>query len=212
MNVSRLTFTKETKDKMSKPLTHFERGKLRWDKIKELENEGKLAMAKNRQEILNLMGAPAGYSVVYGWLSTQIRKGYIKEVLTGFDKHNQPEYEYYTSGGPSHDPTWKRAAESKKANRKSMEVRKATREAVKKLQTVMSSPSAPTSETTTVSPANATETVMVSKLDVPSGSNISMVIKYKELSIELHGVDTMVVAALLDTIISKTNSTIEKTA
>ena len=43
MEISRLIFTKETKEKMNKELTRKEKGKLRYKKLEELANNGKLA-------------------------------------------------------------------------------------------------------------------------------------------------------------------------
>lgn len=95
MEVSRLTFTKETKEKMEKPLSHFQKGKLRWDKLTELEKSGKLSVAKNRQEVMGMLGLGSEYGAGYSWVSNMISRGSIKEILTGFDKYNNPEYEYH---------------------------------------------------------------------------------------------------------------------
>lgn len=95
MNVSRLTFTKETKEKMEKGINHFKKGELRWQKLQELEDTGKLSKARNRQDITSMMGLGTGYGAPYTWLSHMISRGSIKEVLLGFDRNKRPEYEYH---------------------------------------------------------------------------------------------------------------------
>ena len=95
MEVSRLTFTKETKDKMEKGINQFRKGELRWQKLQELEDTGKLSKARNRQDITSMMGLGTGYGAPYTWLSNMINRGSIKEILLGFDKNERPEYEYH---------------------------------------------------------------------------------------------------------------------
>ena len=95
MEVSRLTFTKETKENMEKPITHYKKGELRWKKLQELEDTGKLSKARNRQDITSMMGLGTGYGAPYAWLSHMISRGSVKEILLGFDKNKKPEYEYH---------------------------------------------------------------------------------------------------------------------
>lgn len=95
MEISRLTFSKETKDKMEKGISHYKKGELRWQKLQELEDTGKLGKARNRQDITSMMGLGTGYGAAYAWLSKMISRGSIKEILLGFDKNERPEYEYH---------------------------------------------------------------------------------------------------------------------
>ena len=104
MNVSKLTFTRETKEKMSKQLSHFEKGKLRWERLKELDSSGELDKARNRREISGMLGLGHNYGAGYSWISNMISRGHVKETLLGFNKYNQPEYEYSIISQPVYKP------------------------------------------------------------------------------------------------------------
>ena len=110
MEISRLTFTKETKDKMEKGISQFRKGELRWQKLQELENTGKLSKARNRQDITSMMGLGTGYGAPYTWLSNMISRGSIKEILLGFDKNERPEYEYHLTN--ENKPNYERFGKS----------------------------------------------------------------------------------------------------
>lgn len=110
MEISRLTFTKETKDKMEKGISHFKKGELRWKKLQELEDTGKLSKARNRQDITNMMGLGTGYGAPYTWVSNMISRGSIKEILLGFDKNERPEYEYHLTN--KNKPNYERFGKS----------------------------------------------------------------------------------------------------
>ena len=102
MEVSRLTFTKETKAKMSKPLNPRERGVLRWQKLKELDSSGLLSKAKNRADISKMLGLGDGYGLGYNWVSSQINKGYLQENIYGADSNGKMEFEYHIVGEPDY--------------------------------------------------------------------------------------------------------------
>ena len=163
MEVSRLTFTKETKEKMEKPIDHFKKGQLRWKKLHELENSGKLCIARNRQDILQMMGLSLGYGAPYSWLSNMIVRGHLKETLTGFDKSQKPEYEYHIVGQPDYD----------------FRARKNTKKATAKKDT-----------------DNTTTAVVVTS----PVSETKMVIKYKDLAIELYNIDASIVKGIIETL------------
>lgn len=98
MEVSRLIFTKETKDKMNNSLSKREKGRLRWAKLIELDNDGRLAVAKNRYEVANMVGV-INKQVGYSWVSNLIRRKKITETLTGVNQYGQAEYEYHLGSG-----------------------------------------------------------------------------------------------------------------
>ncbi len=98
MKVSRLIFTKETKDKMNKSLNKREKGRLRSAKLKELDNDGRLAVAKNRYEVASMVGV-SNKQVGYNWVSTLIKRKKITEILTGVNQYGQAEYEYHLGSG-----------------------------------------------------------------------------------------------------------------
>lgn len=99
MEISRLTFRKETKEKMeSKPLTAMEKGRLMWQKIEDAEKNGRLQQAKSRVDVANI----AGYTNDkrgYSWASNMIKRGAILETIYGPGEYtyaigNAPKFEY----------------------------------------------------------------------------------------------------------------------
>lgn len=104
MEVSRLTFTKETQEKMNKPLNHFQRGELRWKRIKECEANGKLGKARNRMDIVEMLGGARTYGAIYSWTCNMISRGHIKETLSGIGKDGKMEYEYSVIKSPNFTP------------------------------------------------------------------------------------------------------------
>lgn len=97
MEISRLTFRKETKEAIEKELTPKEKGELRWERLKELEKDGRLSLVKTRKEL----AAAAGYDEDelhqgVSWVFRLINNGHITETLLGFNnKTKTPEYEYH---------------------------------------------------------------------------------------------------------------------
>lgn len=104
MEISRLSFTKETKEKMSKELNKFQRGKLRWAKLREAEANGKLDFAKNRYEVANLCGyTEAERSQGHGWVTRKILNHQLQETLHGVGKDGRMEYEYHILADPDYE-------------------------------------------------------------------------------------------------------------
>lgn len=104
MEISRLIFTKETKDKMEQGLNKLQRGKLRWEKLKEAEDNGKLLMAKNRYEVANM----AGFTTTekkkgYNWVSNMIRRGQLQEHIYSIGGNGKMEYEYKLGERPDYE-------------------------------------------------------------------------------------------------------------
>lgn len=93
MEISRLIFTKETKEKIDKGLSPQLKGKLRWDKLKEAENNGVLQQAKNRIDVGKIVGLEND-KTAYSWVSGLISKKAIIETLDGFE-NNKPVYTYH---------------------------------------------------------------------------------------------------------------------
>ena len=104
MEISRLTFTKETKEKMEKELNGFQKGKLRWEKLKEADREGRLSLAKNRYELSNLAGFASNEAKRgYQWIAARISKGQIKETIHQLGTNGKMEYEYHLGEEPDYD-------------------------------------------------------------------------------------------------------------
>lgn len=104
MEISKLIFTKETKDKMGKELNKMQRGRLRWEKLKQAEEEGKLMLAKNRHEVANLAGfMPSEKERGYQWVSRLIGRGQMKETVYGIGENGLVEHEYKLVGRPDYE-------------------------------------------------------------------------------------------------------------
>lgn len=170
MNVSRLTFTKETKEKMKKSISRFKVGQLRWEKLKELDETGKLSSAKNRTDITSMMGLGTDYGAPYNWVSNLISDGYVSETLTGFNSSQKPEYEYHIIKQRTYE-------EKPKAKTKT--------------KTVLPQ----------VQPKPTMEQPLVGKVfEVPTNNEAKVVIKYKELAIEIYNVSDDVIKGIVETL------------
>lgn len=177
MNVSRLTFTKETKEQMEKPISQFKKGELRWKKLEELESTGKLSLAKNRRDITSMMGLGTGYGTAYTWVSNMISRGSIDEILLGFDKNDRPEYEYHLTG--VNRPNYKKVGRANvpKPNKSSVGDK-------------------------TVKPV--VENFPSGKVyTVPVNDGAKMVIRYKDLTIEINNVGDEVIQRIIETLANK---------
>lgn len=84
MEVSRLIFTKETKKKMEKGISPQEKGRLRWERLKEAETSGLLQKAKTRADIGKIVGIE-NYQTAYSWVSSMVSKKALIETVVGFD-------------------------------------------------------------------------------------------------------------------------------
>lgn len=130
MEVSRIIFKKETKEKMEKELNRLQRGKLRWEKLKEAEKEGKLNMAKTRYEVANLVGFTSGErDRGYNWVTGKIRSGQLKETIHKLGEYGRMEYEYYIVKDPDYnrkhaqESRWTSHVKTPKAGTKSLKER-----------------------------------------------------------------------------------------
>lgn len=173
MEISRLTFTKETKEKMEKGISQFKKGELRWKKLQELEDTGKLSKARNRQDIISMMGLGTGYGAPYTWLSHMIVRGSIKEILLGFDKNDRPEYEYHLTN--ENRPNYERFG---KSNRPKPSRASALEQPVIVERATMA----------------ATDTTVVTT---------KATIKYGDLVIELEGIDSRIIENIVSKLANK---------
>lgn len=115
MEISRLIFSKETKNKIEKDLNASQRGQLRWDRIKEADRHGSLAMAKNRNEVANLAGfTKENKDRGYQWVSNMILRKHLQEIAQGIGKNGRIEYEYHVLSDP--DYSRKKARDARLAN------------------------------------------------------------------------------------------------
>ena len=99
MEVSKLSFTKKTQDKMNKKMSVREKGKVMFARLQELEADGTLSKAKTRADVARLVGyteerAKAGYS----WVSNLISRGHIRETILEWTPSGKMVAEYHTTG------------------------------------------------------------------------------------------------------------------
>lgn len=99
MEVSKLTFKKETKDKMGKQMSVREKGKILFSRLQELEADGTLSKAKTRADVARLVGYPeerakAGYT----WVSNLISRGHMSETIQEWTPSGKMIAEYHTTG------------------------------------------------------------------------------------------------------------------
>lgn len=82
-----------------KNMTVREKGKVLFNRLKELDNDGTLSKAKSRADVARLVGyseerAKAGYS----WVSNLISRGHISETILEWTPSGKMVAEYHTTG------------------------------------------------------------------------------------------------------------------
>lgn len=99
MEVSRIIFKKETKDKMKKEMTVREKGKVLFARLQELEADGTLSKAKTRADVARLVGCPEERAKAgYAWVSNLIRRGHVSETIQEWTPSGKMIAEYHTTG------------------------------------------------------------------------------------------------------------------
>lgn len=89
------------KEAMNRELTHTEKGKLRWARLKELDHSGELSFVKSRRELATAAGYSEKEQITKGisWIYRLIKNGCVTETLLGFNNDTKtPEYEYHLTG------------------------------------------------------------------------------------------------------------------
>ena len=85
---------------MKEELSGPRKGELRWNKIKDADDNGILSHAKNRYEVANIAGySSAERSKGYQWVANLIRRGHLQEIMHGLN-NGKFEYEYHVVGEP----------------------------------------------------------------------------------------------------------------
>lgn len=103
MEVSRLTFTKDTKNKMTKGLNRRQQGKLRFERLKEAEANGLLQKAKTRSEVAQLAGfTREQYKTGHSWVSNMLVRKHLIERISGMGMNGRAEYEYHLGSEPDY--------------------------------------------------------------------------------------------------------------
>ena len=98
MEVSRLTFRKETKDKMKKEITVREKGRILFDRLRELDEDGTLSKASSRADVARLVGYSEERSKAgYAWVSNLIRRGHLEETIREWTPSGKMVAEYHVA-------------------------------------------------------------------------------------------------------------------
>ena len=93
MEVSKLTFTPDFQEKTTKTISRRKKGSLRKKLLDKAEQNGKLQLCKNRNDVGELLGIPKGLKTRQ-YVYNVIKRGELTETLVG--THNgKKEYEYH---------------------------------------------------------------------------------------------------------------------
>ena len=96
MLASKVSVSEETKNKSK--LNVFQKGALRFEKLKNADNNGTLTAAKNRIDVAYICGYPEEQKGNgYAWVSRMIRQGVLAETVRYFD-NGKAINEYHTTG------------------------------------------------------------------------------------------------------------------
>ena len=91
---ARVIFTKNFQDSMNKKLSAFEIGKLRWEKLKELEESGKLESITNRYDLCRAIGMneESIRGIGTSWVSNLLRRKHLHEYKVYLDGKIEKRY------------------------------------------------------------------------------------------------------------------------
>lgn len=93
MNVSKVTFSQEFKEKFNKKISPQEKGRLRWERLVELDKIGALQNITSRKDLalaVGIQNLPAGVT----WVASMVKQGVLIETLTGYNNY-KAVYEYH---------------------------------------------------------------------------------------------------------------------
>lgn len=106
---ARVIFSRDFREKAEKPLNSYEVGKLRWEKLEELNNRGLLQNVTNRYKLCEAIGMTKeqARSVGYSWACNLIHRKYLAERVIGRDEYGNYKYQYSILKKPSFGATRK---------------------------------------------------------------------------------------------------------
>lgn len=137
MEVSKLSFTKKTQDKMNRSMSVREKGRVLFARLQELEADGTLSKAKSRADVARLVGYPeerakAGYS----WISNLISRGHVSETIQEWTPSGRMVAEYHTTGStPDYG-----YGEAGRRRAKKQAIAKAAEETIKREKVIANTP------------------------------------------------------------------------
>ena len=94
MEVSRITFTKETLAKLKRGMSAQDKGRVLYERLCEASDNGLLAQCKTRRDVAELVGYNADTKAQrqrgYSWITNLLRRKHVSEVLVA-----PGEYQYF---------------------------------------------------------------------------------------------------------------------
>ena len=89
---------------MEKGLNKRQRGRLRFERLKEASENGELQKAKTRADVARLVGfTSAQYKTGYSWVMNMITRKHLIERISGIGKNGRAEYEYHIGTDPDYN-------------------------------------------------------------------------------------------------------------
>lgn len=115
MLASNVIISEETRKKNQ--LNRRQQGKLRYQRLQELEQSGALSNASTRNELAELLGYPKGSKTGISWVNNMVNRGYIKEYIAGTEKGKVMKEFHLTSKTPDYDFSQAKAKNKAKENK-----------------------------------------------------------------------------------------------
>lgn len=101
MFASRLTVSEDTLKKNQ--LNRRQQGKLRYERLKELDQSGEISFATTRNELAQMLGYREGDKTGISWVNNLVNRGYLTEHLTGKSGGKVRKEFHLTSKEPDYD-------------------------------------------------------------------------------------------------------------
>lgn len=118
MFVSKLTVSDELKQNNLSPQ---EKGRLRWQRLKEIDASGELQFIKTRKELAVACGFQEGEAKGLSWAGNLYQRGYLSEVNVGFENGKKIKEFHLTGKEPDFDHRGVREALKKELSVKPVE-------------------------------------------------------------------------------------------
>ena len=91
---ARVIFSKKTKEEMNRPLGRQAKGVILYNKLKELDESGRLSLARNKYEVARLCGY-TNEKNGWNWVANLVKRGTLTETAIGYLPNGKMEYEYH---------------------------------------------------------------------------------------------------------------------
>lgn len=121
MFASKITISEETRKQNQ--LSKREQGRLRFEKLAELDTSGRLQFATTRNELAQMVGYPRGDKTGISWVNNMVNRGFISETLVGREGAKLKKEFHLTGKKPDYEFTAvKKAHQKMKAEQKAKEI------------------------------------------------------------------------------------------